>query len=271
MHRQAADLDRRIAQRTQHLCEANEELRRSEERFAKAFHGIPAGLAILAMDGGCFIDVNAAFAEMTDVPRDEIIGRTPAEAGVPLDFPPAILEAVRAGRTGQRVETRIGEHRAIVSCERIAFGGEPHLLLLAQEISARPQPVIGARTILVAEDDAAIRSHVKELLVHHEYRVLEAANAGAAMEIWRDQRESIDLLLTDMVMPGTDNGLDLARQFLNESPGLKVIYTSGYGLERFANEVELEEGRNYLSKPYLSYQLIDVLRSALPPSQKAGA
>ena len=52
VHRHVAELDRRIAQRTQQLRETNDELRRSEERFAKAFHGIPAGLAILAMDGG---------------------------------------------------------------------------------------------------------------------------------------------------------------------------------------------------------------------------
>ena len=274
VQRHVAELDRRVAQRTQHLRVANDELRHSEERYAKVFNTVPVGLAIQALNDGRFIEVNDTFAKMAGVPRGELIGRTAHEADVLLDFPPAALEHLRASRTVLRAETRIGPaggevRHALFSCELIALGGEPHRLLLAQELSKQPQPAAhpsrGAYTILVAEDDAAVRSHVRDVLTHHEYRVLEAANAGAALEVWRDQRESIDLLLTDMVMPGSGNGLDLARQFLGESPHLKVIYTSGYSTERFANDVDLEEGRNYLPKPYHSNKLIDVLRNALEP------
>ena len=275
VQRQVAELDRRVGQRTQHLRAANEELRRTEERYAKVFNAVPVGLAIQALNDGCFIEVNDTFAELAGVPRGELIGRTPHEVRVLLDFPPAALDHLRAGRPVHRAETHIGTpggevRHALVSCDRIALGGEPHLLLLAQDISKPAQPAAHTSrctyTILLAEDDAAVRSHVREVLTHHAYRVLEAANARAAIEVWRDQRESIDLLLTDMVMPGSGNGLDLARRFLSESPNLKVIYTSGYGTERFADDVELEEGRNYLPKPYLSDKLINVLRNALEPA-----
>ena len=521
VQRHVEELDRRVAQRTMHLRAANDELRRSEERFGKAFNASPAGLAIQSLDDECFIDVNEAFAEMAGIARDELIGRTPLEARLHLDYPPSVFDDVRAGRSVRNAEAQIGAangevRRALISFERIVLGGEPHVLLLAQDITerlrleaqlrhaqkmeavgqlaaglahdfnniltiieghaslqlgmpdvradvadsltqieqaaeraanltrqllafsrcqnlhpealdlsgivleltamlrrllsenvalrcdlppdlptlladqtsieqvvmnlvlnardampkggkiiiaigavhvaagdceaesdaragdylclrvsdtgsgmddetrarifepffttkeatqgtgmglatvhgivhqhegwievvtapgdgstflvylpvaaseARPaaKPAHGGHTILVAEDDPAVRSLVRDVLTHHDYRVLEAANAEAAIEVWRDQRDHIDLLLTDMVMPGNANGLDLANQLLSDSPNLKVIYTSGYSAELFASDVKLEEGRNYLPKPYLSCTLIDVLRNALEP------
>ena len=110
---------------------------------------------------------------------------------------------------------------------------------------------------------------MKDVLLHHDYRVLEAENAEAAFDLWRDQRDRIDLLLTDMVMPGPASGLDLAQRLQGERPQLKVIYTSGYSAELFASDVTLEEGRNYLPKPYLSNKLIDVLRNALEPAESS--
>ncbi|MEO7318679.1 MAG: ATP-binding protein [Chthoniobacteraceae bacterium] len=130
-------------------------------------------------------------------------------------------------------------------------------------------PARGGQTILVAEDDPALRSLVKDVLLHHDYRVLEAENAEAAFDLWRDQRDCIDLLLTDMVMPGPTSGFDLAQRLQGEAPNLKVIYTSGYSADLFASDVKLEEGRNYLPKPYLANKLIDVLRNALEPEESS--
>ena len=119
-------------------------------------------------------------------------------------------------------------------------------------------------TVLVVEDDAAVRSLVKEVLVHHQYRVLEAEHAEAAYAVWHEHGAKIDLLLTDVIMPGA-NGLELAQQLLAERPQLKVIYTSGYSAELFASAQPLDEGRNYLPKPYLSAKLTAIVRAALEP------
>jgi CheY-like chemotaxis protein len=118
-------------------------------------------------------------------------------------------------------------------------------------------------TILIVEDDEAVRGLVREVLVHEGYRVLEAETGEAALDVWDERGSEVDLLLTDMVMPGSVNGLELARRLLIRRPGLKVIYTSGYSSELFSSDVKLQDGRNYLPKPYLSAKLTAILDRAL--------
>ncbi|HSI11172.1 MAG TPA: response regulator, partial [Chthoniobacter sp.] len=107
----------------------------------------------------------------------------------------------------------------------------------------------------------------REVLDHCGYRVLEAEHGEAALEIWKEHSSEIDLLLTDMVMPGSVNGLELSQRLLAEQPDLKVIYTSGYSAELFGSDVQLEDGRNYLPKPYLSAKLTAILHRALHPDE----
>ncbi len=132
-------------------------------------------------------------------------------------------------------------------------------------------PVGDESTILVVEDDEAVRSLVREVLDHHGYRVYEAEHGEAALEVWKKHGSEIDLLLTDMVMPGSVNGLELSQRLLALQPDLKVIYTSGYSAELFGSDVQLEDGRNYLPKPYLSAKLTNILRRALHPEEEPGA
>jgi CheY-like chemotaxis protein len=132
-------------------------------------------------------------------------------------------------------------------------------------------PTGDASTILVVEDDEAVRSLVREVLDHNGYRVLEAEHGEAALEVWKKHEGEIDLLLTDMVMPGSVNGLELSQRLLAKQPNLKVIYTSGYSSELFGSDVQLEDGRNYLPKPYLSAKLTSILRRALHPEDGAAA
>jgi len=127
-----------------------------------------------------------------------------------------------------------------------------------------------ASTILVVEDDEAVRCLVKEVLDHNGYRVLEAEHGEAALKVWKEHGSEIDLLLTDMVMPGSVNGLELSQRLLAEQPDLKVIYTSGYSSELFGSDIQLEDGRNYLPKPYLSAKLTSILRKALHPEEALG-
>ena len=124
----------------------------------------------------------------------------------------------------------------------------------------------GNHTVFVVEDDAAVRSLVVEVLQSFNYHVIEAENGDSAIAMWPGLRNEVDLLLTDMVMPGTANGLDVARHCLGTKPELKVIYTSGYSSELFGSNVKLEEGVNYLPKPYLSNKLTTIVRNALDPN-----
>ncbi len=126
----------------------------------------------------------------------------------------------------------------------------------------------GNHTIFVVEDDAAVRALVVEVLQTYNYNVIEAENGDRAIALWPTLRNQVDLLLTDMVMPGSANGLDVARHCLEDKPELKVIYTSGYSSELFASNVKLREGVNYLPKPYLSSRLSAIIRNALDPESK---
>jgi PAS domain S-box-containing protein len=156
-------------------------------------------------------------------------------------------------------------------------GSQFRVFLPITDRTAEPLPLSPDRinftgdesTILIVEDDEAVRSLVREVLDHNGYRVLEAEHGDAALEVWQQHAAEIDLLLTDMVMPGSLNGLELAQRLLADRPGLKVIYTSGYSAELFASDVQLKEGRNYLPKPYLSAKLTSILRLALHPEEKS--
>ncbi len=132
---------------------------------------------------------------------------------------------------------------------------------------AHPEPVAdsGNHTILVVEDDAAVRALVVEVLQSYHYNVIEAETGDAAIERWRDCGENVDLVLTDIVMPGEANGLNVAQHCIARKPNLKVIYTSGYSSELFTSDVRLEDGVNYLPKPYFSGKLTAIIRNALKP------
>ena len=131
--------------------------------------------------------------------------------------------------------------------------------------SFTPVADAGNHTIFVVEDDPAVRCLVVEVLQSFNYNVIEAENGDSAIAMWPGLCDEVDLLLTDMVMPGTANGLDVARHCLGNKPDLKVIYTSGYSSELFGSNVKLLEGVNYLPKPYLSKKLTTIIRNALDP------
>ncbi len=158
----------------------------------------------------------------------------------------------------------------------VGRGSQFRILLPVTDRPAEPVETVAvpfkltaaSHTILIVEDDEAVRGLVREVLVHTGYRVLEAETGDAALEVWEQHADEIDLLLTDMVMPGSVNGLELARQLLARRPSLKVIYTSGYSSELFSSNVKLQDGRNYLPKPYLSAKLTAILHRALHCSEE---
>jgi CheY-like chemotaxis protein len=121
----------------------------------------------------------------------------------------------------------------------------------------------GRETVLVAEDEDALREMVVNVLRIQGYTVLEASSGVQALEVWERADRPIDLLLTDMVMPGGVMGGELAESLLAQSPHLKVIYTSGYSPGMAGRDGSLLKGRNFLPKPYSIGKLAQFVRECL--------
>jgi CheY-like chemotaxis protein len=124
-------------------------------------------------------------------------------------------------------------------------------------------------TILVVEDEPALRSLARRVLQNHGYSVLEAGRGSEALSVWEKHAAEIHLLLTDMVMPGGMTGRELARRLRTRDPGLKVIYTSGYSPEAVAEGLELIENVNFLAKPYRPGALVRIVQARLNPEARA--
>jgi two-component system cell cycle sensor histidine kinase/response regulator CckA len=118
-------------------------------------------------------------------------------------------------------------------------------------------------TILVVEDEEMLREFVSDALGALGYRVFSAPNGRAALEVWSAHREEIDLLLTDVVMPESISGRQLAHTLILEKPDLKVIFTSGYSSELFGSDFEREKEHVFLAKPYLPDQLAQTVATHL--------
>jgi PAS domain S-box-containing protein len=112
------------------------------------------------------------------------------------------------------------------------------------------EPSAGTQTVLVVEDEEALRALSERQLKRHGYTVLTAANADEALRIFREN-PSIDILLTDVVMPGA-SGSELTSQMVQERPGLKVIYMSGYTEDAIVHHGVLNPGIAFLNKPFTS-------------------
>jgi nitrogen-specific signal transduction histidine kinase/ActR/RegA family two-component response regulator len=117
--------------------------------------------------------------------------------------------------------------------------------------------------ILLVEDEPAVREVGLRALRRQGYRVLEADSGKAALEIWAEHRAEIGLVLTDVIMPGGISGVQLGRLLLEQKPGLPIIYTSGYNREIAGQDLPIEEGLNYLAKPYDLEKLFSIVRQAL--------
>ncbi|MEO5803318.1 MAG: response regulator [Verrucomicrobiota bacterium] len=136
----------------------------------------------------------------------------------------------------------------------------------AAEKPAAPSQLVahgGRETILVVEDEPALRMLVVEILQLYGYRVFQAQSGAAALEVWKERKKEIDLLLTDMVMPDAISGRELAERLLKDSPGLKVIYTSGYSPGMAGQDTALLVGFNFLPKPYPPSRLAELVRFCL--------
>ena len=121
----------------------------------------------------------------------------------------------------------------------------------------------GSETILVVEDEVAVRELVCNVLGSHGYHILYAETGVKALEVWHANKRKIDLLLTDLVMPDRLNGRELAEKLRAERPRLKVIFTSGYSADVVGKDLVLQRGLHYLQKPYDPRKLAITVRDCL--------
>jgi PAS domain S-box-containing protein len=121
----------------------------------------------------------------------------------------------------------------------------------------------GNEVILLVEDEVALRAMIKLTLAKLGYRVLEAPTGTRALEVWKEHRDEIVLLLTDLIMPDGMTGNKLAKRLLQENPRLKVVYMSGYGTDMVDKDFPLEEGVNFLPKPFPTQKLAQTIRQRL--------
>src|SRR5437867_527462 len=124
------------------------------------------------------------------------------------------------------------------------------------------QPARGSETVLLAEDEPAVRAIAQQALERHGYTVLAAPSGAAALALAAQHAATIDLLLTDVVMPGM-SGRDLADRLTAQRPGIRVLYISGYTDNAIVRHGMLEPGLAYLQKPFRPHALVRKVREVL--------
>ncbi|MEO6995573.1 MAG: response regulator [Lacunisphaera sp.] len=137
--------------------------------------------------------------------------------------------------------------------------------LKASEIAnAMPAAVRGGHAgILLVEDELALRQIAQAALESLGYRVFSAPSGLAALQIWQLHRQTIELLLTDLIMPDGVSGRELAVRLREENPRLPIVYMSGYSKAVTGEGLHMNEGINYLSKPFDLTSLAKIVRASL--------
>ena len=167
------------------------------------------------------------------------------------------------------------QHRGWITVETAPNRGSSFHVFLptAAETIAAPKPqtapasaLRGTGTVLIAEDEEAVSLLAACTFEDHGFKVLAAPNATEALRLWERHSAEVVLLFTDMVMPGGMSGYDLAQQLRIQRPALPVIYSSGYSRELLTGGMALQEGVNYLPKPYRPADLSAMIATAFAAS-----
>jgi PAS domain S-box-containing protein len=129
-------------------------------------------------------------------------------------------------------------------------------------VATASAPAAGTETILLVEDEAVVRQLVAEILETTGYTVLQAGDGPSALELLRRHAEPVELLVTDVVMPGM-SGPEVAKAVTAMRPGMHVLYTSGYTDQAIGHHGVLEPGIAFLQKPFSADDLTTKVRGLL--------
>jgi hypothetical protein len=139
-----------------------------------------------------------------------------------------------------------------------------------EALSERGAPLQGeGRTVLVVEDERPVRSLVCKALESRGFRVLEAESGSAALDAVEGRLDSVDLVITDMVMPGI-SGIELAGRIRHARPGIPVLFMSGYSREFLVEKGDLAGHHRILEKPFTPGVLLDKTRRIIDAEPEPG-
>jgi two-component system cell cycle sensor histidine kinase/response regulator CckA len=124
---------------------------------------------------------------------------------------------------------------------------------------------VGHEKILLVEDDADVRMVARDVLEASGYQIWEASNGLEALNVWKTNAAQIDLLLTDVIMPGGLNGRELSDRLRKERPGLKVILMTGYSPDLM---VKIQPQCHILTKPFSMEGLTETVRNCLDTARR---
>jgi len=241
---------------------------------------MPEGGCLRVETGEHYIDIDAARMQLGAVPGlYSCLSVADTGTGIPPEVLPHIFEPFFTTKelgkgTGLGLATVFGivqQHHGWIKVQsEPGRGTRFEVYLPSSRDAVKPeiqesQPLSrgNGETILLVEDDPAVRLVTRATLVRHGYKVLEAFNGVEAMRIWKENLSTVMLLLTDMVMPGGIGGLQLAKLLQAEQPRLRVVYVSGYSAETAGRELELRPGDAFVQKPCTPTQLLAAIHRAL--------
>ncbi len=175
------------------------------------------------------------------------------------------------------IVTQSGGTVAIDSTPAVGTTITIHLPRATEDVAeARPAPLHvqrsadGTETVFVVEDDPAVRSFIVLTLSRHGYRVIEAADATQALGRLAESGGAVDLMITDVVMPGA-NGPDLAQRARSLYPSLPVLFISGYPREALGERNIIDSSVAFLQKPFTPAALAERVRSMLDEAPAVAA
>ncbi len=130
-------------------------------------------------------------------------------------------------------------------------------------VTAETATTRGNETVLLVEDEAALRDLAVRVLTEYGYNVLGAGTAAEALQIMQDVAGEVAILVTDLILPGELQGKELADQLLSSRPDLPVVYMSGYTRNAIVHAGRLDQGVNFLEKPFAPTALVAMIREVL--------
>lgn len=253
---------------------------------------MPGG-GVLRVETGS-LTVDAAYADHhAEARQGEFIRIRVADTGQGMDattksrlFEPFFTTKEAGKGTGLGLSTVYGiikQHRGWITVESELDRGtvfEIYLPVSKSEVSSEFKPPSGAEaekvlggdeTILMVEDEPALRGLVRHILQSYGYHVLEATSGREALQVWEKHRDQIDLVLTDLVMPEGISGWKLAQLLQEQDPSVRILFTSGHSRGTAGQQEHLQPGVNFLPKPYMPPTLARMVRTCLDePRTKRG-
>jgi CheY-like chemotaxis protein len=135
-------------------------------------------------------------------------------------------------------------------------------------VAAPAPPARGSETVLLVEDEDGLRRLARRILERHGYTVLESCNGREALELATRHEQSIDLVLTDVIMPEM-SGRGLVERLRAVRPAAAIVYMSGYTDDDVLRRELFEPGSRFVQKPFVPEELLRLLRDALDQHRKA--